>query len=105
MAQRDDDINYTVLALMLLERHGAALSTADAARAWLRLLPAGVTFTAERAAYCTLLERTDPAFAFGAAPRFDLATSADNPWSEWIGAQIRADLYGWVCRALTIKDF
>lgn len=93
----DDDINYTVLALVLMEEHGLDLSTADVARAWLRLLPGGATFTAERAAYRTLLERADVGFSFGLPPGFDLAECADNEWCEWIGAQIRADLYGWVC--------
>jgi ADP-ribosylglycohydrolase len=96
-SEPDDDITYTVLALMLLERHGADLSTVDVARAWLRWLPAGAVFTAERAAYRTLVERSHPAFAFGVEPGFDLAECARNEWSEWIGAQIRADLYGWVC--------
>jgi ADP-ribosylglycohydrolase len=93
----DDDINYTVIALVLMEEHGLDLSTADVARAWLRLLPGGATFTAERAAYRTLLERADVGFSFGLPPGFDLAECADNEWCEWIGAQIRADLYGWVC--------
>jgi ADP-ribosylglycohydrolase len=93
----DDDINYTVIALVLMEERGLDLSTADVARAWLRLLPGGATFTAERAAYRTLLERADVGFSFGLPPGFDLAECADNEWCEWIGAQIRADLYGWVC--------
>jgi ADP-ribosylglycohydrolase len=96
-SEPDDDINYTVLALMMLERHGIELSTADVARAWLQRLPAGVTFTAERAAYRVLLERAHQGFEFGAPPGFDLAECAVNPFSDWIGAQIRADLYGWVC--------
>ena len=96
-SEPDDDINYTVLALLMLEEHGAALGTADVARAWLRFLPAGATFTAERAAYRTLLEKMHEHFVFGAEPGFDLAECADNPYSDWIGAQIRADLYGWVC--------
>jgi ADP-ribosylglycohydrolase len=96
-SESDDDITYTVLALMLLEDHGLELSTADVARAWLRLIPAGATFTAERAAYRTLLERAELGFTFGTEPGFDLAECADNEWSEWIGGQIRADLYGWVC--------
>jgi ADP-ribosylglycohydrolase len=96
-SEPDDDINYTVLALTLLERRGLALSTADVARAWLLLLPAGATFTAERAAYRTLLERASDLFPYGADPGFDLSECARNEWSEWIGAQIRADLYGWVC--------
>jgi ADP-ribosylglycohydrolase len=96
-SEPDDDINYTVLALVLLEEHGLDLSTADVARAWLRLLPGGATFTAERAAYRTLLERAEVGFSYGLPPGFDLAECSDNEWCEWIGAQIRADLYGWVC--------
>jgi ADP-ribosylglycohydrolase len=96
-SEPDDDINYTVLALHLLEERGLDLATADVARAWLRQLPAALTFTAERAAYRTLLDRADEYFAFGAPPGFDLGECARNEYSEWIGAQIRADLYGWVC--------
>lgn len=96
-AEPDDDINYTMLALMLLENHGTDFTTADVARAWLRLLPAGATWTAERAAYRTLLEKMADEFVNGAEPGFDLEECSDNPYNEWIGAQIRADLYGWVC--------
>ena len=96
-AEADDDINYTLLALMLLEEHGAALETADVARAWLRLLPAGAVWTAEREAYRVLLDNMAEQFVNGSAPGFDLAKCSDNPYNEWIGAQIRSDLYGWVC--------
>lgn len=96
-SEADDDLNYSLLALIMLEQHGLELQTVDVARAWLRWLPAGMTYTAERAAYATLLHRGKPAFADGAPPGFDLAECADNPYSDWIGAQIRADLYGWVC--------
>jgi ADP-ribosylglycohydrolase len=30
-------------------------------------------------------------------PCVDPAECSDNPYSDWIGAQIRADMYGWVC--------
>jgi ADP-ribosylglycohydrolase len=96
-SEPDDDINYTVLALLLLEDHGLALATEHVARAWLRTLPAGAVFTAERAAYMSLLNRAHEYFAFGAPPGFDVTECADNPYNDWIGAQIRADLYGWVC--------
>ena len=96
-AEPDDDINYSVLALLLLEEHGLSLTTADVARAWLRLLPAGMTWTAERAAYRTLLDNMADEFVNGADPGFDLRDCADNAYCEWIGAQIRADLYGWAC--------
>ncbi|MDX1572188.1 MAG: ADP-ribosylglycohydrolase family protein [Xanthomonadales bacterium] len=95
-AEPDDDINYTVLALLLLEQHGLELKTEDVARAWLRRVPAGRTWTAERAAYRVLLENMDDEFVNGADPGFDLDQCADNAFNEWIGGQIRADLYGWV---------
>ena len=96
-SEPDDDINYTLLALLLLEENGLDFETADVARVWMRHLPAGWTFTAERAAYRVLLERADLFFGFGGPPGFDLAACSDNEWNDWIGAQIRADLYGWVC--------
>jgi len=96
-AEPDDDINYTLLALILLEERGVGLETADVARAWLRLLPAGGTWTAEREAYRVLLSKMAEQFVNGDKPGFDLAECSDNEFNEWIGAQIRADLYGWVC--------
>jgi len=96
-SEPDDDINYSLLALMLLEQHGSSLQTVDVARAWLRHLPAGQTYTAERAAYKILLEKGSEWFPEGAEPGFDLVECADNPFNDWIGAQIRADVYGWVC--------
>lgn len=96
-SEPDDDIHYTVLALELMEDHGLGLDTAAVARAWLRKLPVAWTFTAERAAYKILLERAHEFFCFGVEPGFDLAECSDNEWNDWIGAQIRADLYGWVC--------
>ncbi len=99
-SEPDDDINYTVLALLLLERHGLGLTTEHVARAWLQLLPAAAVFTAERAAYVTLLNRAPEFFGSDIVDipaGFDLAECADNPCNDWIGAQIRADLYGWVC--------
>jgi len=96
MSAPDDDINYSVLALEMLESHGAKLSTVDVARAWMNKLPVGMTFTAERAAYRTLLMESHEWFSMGAEPGFDLAECADNEFSDWIGAQIRADVYGWV---------
>ena len=81
----------------MLEKYGSRLSTEDVARFWLNLLPAGNTWTAERAAYATLLARMDAEFVNGAPPGFDLAECSDNELNDWIGAQIRADLYGWVC--------
>lgn len=82
----DDDLNYPLLALILLEKHGADFTTDDVAQLWLTELPGGRVFTAERAAYRNLLDGVSPP---------ETATR-HNPYREWIGAQIRGDLYGWV---------
>jgi ADP-ribosylglycohydrolase len=81
----DDDMNYPLIALHLLETHGHDLSADDVATAWLELLPAGRTFTAERSAYRNLLLGIGPP----ATARWR------NPFRQWIGAQIRTELYGW----------
>jgi ADP-ribosylglycohydrolase len=95
-AEADDDIDYTVLALLLLEEHGVKLQTSDVARAWLLRLPAGITWTAERETYRILLDNMAEQFVNGEEAGFDLARCSDNRYNDWIGAQIRADLYGWV---------
>ncbi|WP_405147054.1 ADP-ribosylglycohydrolase family protein [Sphaerisporangium sp. NBC_01403] len=81
----DDDLNFPLLALSLLERFGRDFTTADVATMWLDELPAGRVFTAERVAYRNLLDGVEPP---GTASR-------RNPFREWIGALIRADVYGW----------
>jgi len=82
----DDDLNYPMLALALLERHGRLFTTDDVAQLWLDNLPAGRVFTAERAAYRNILD---------ARPVPETATH-HNPFREWIGALIRTDVFGWV---------
>ena len=52
----DDDLNYPILALALLEKHGTGFTTDDVAQLWLDNLPAGRVFTAERAAYRNILD-------------------------------------------------
>jgi ADP-ribosylglycohydrolase len=85
-SDRDDDIDFSILALHLLERHGSGLAPGHVASAWLRLLPFLQVFTAERAAYRNLVN---------GVPLADVARTR-NPYREWIGAQIRADAFGWV---------
>lgn len=81
----DDDLNYPLLNLLLLQRHGHTFTTTDVARLWLDELPAGRTFTAERIAYRNLLTGIDPPHT----------ARHRNPFREWIGALIRADVHGW----------
>ncbi|TCO59820.1 ADP-ribosylglycohydrolase family protein [Actinocrispum wychmicini] len=82
----DDDLNYAMLALTLLETHDRGFTTEDVAQLWLDNLPAGRVFTAERVAYRNLLD---------ARPVPETATH-HNPFREWIGALIRTDVFGWV---------
>jgi ADP-ribosylglycohydrolase len=81
----DDDLNYPLLNLLLLQRHGRHFTTTDVARLWLDELPAGRTFTAERVAYRNLLDGVEPPHT----------ARHRNPFREWIGALIRADVHGW----------
>lgn len=81
----DDDLNFAIMALRLLESVGPTFTTDDVATAWLADLPAGRVFTAERIAYRNLLSGLE-------APQ---TAYVGNPFREWIGAQIRTDVYGW----------
>ncbi|MER5180786.1 ADP-ribosylglycohydrolase family protein [Streptomyces sp. NPDC002896] len=81
----DDDLNYPLLNLLLLQRYGPDFTTTDVARLWLDELPAGRTFTAERIAYRNLLDGIEPPHT----------ARHRNPFREWIGALIRADVHGW----------
>jgi ADP-ribosylglycohydrolase len=83
---RDDDIDYTILALHLLEDRGFDIGPGDVGAEWLDHLPYTQVYTAERLAYRNLVAGIRP-------PR---TASFRNPYREWIGAQIRADLYGYV---------
>ncbi|MEU5997991.1 ADP-ribosylglycohydrolase family protein [Streptomyces sp. NPDC047197] len=81
----DDDLNYPLLNLRLLQRHGRDFTTTDVAKLWLDELPAARTFTAERIAYRNLLNGIEPPHT----------ATHHNPFREWIGALIRADVHGW----------
>jgi ADP-ribosylglycohydrolase len=83
---RDDDIDYTILGMHILEKHGFDFGPMDVAGEWLDHLPFTQVYTAERAAYRNLIR----GYVFP-----DTATHR-NPYREWIGAQIRADIWGYV---------
>lgn len=93
-AAPDDDLNYTILAMLVLERHGGAFTATHLRDAWLRHLPPAVTFGPER----TLLVRSAMESLDGgetAAP--ETWAAGLNPRNEWCGALIRADAYGYAC--------
>jgi ADP-ribosylglycohydrolase/transcriptional regulator with XRE-family HTH domain len=100
-APYDDDTDYTILALLLLETYGLDFKTQDVATAWLRHIPYYCTFTSERAVYRNLVWNVHP----------EEAACFVNPDREFCGARTRADLYGYIApgkpelaAALAYKD-
>ncbi len=87
----DDDMNYSVLGLQVLERKGRHFTGDDVASMWRWNLPIRITFGPERAFMAVLaaaaLEPTGSAIP-------DWVRSW-NPNSEWCGALIRVDAYGY----------
>lgn len=81
----DDDTNYTLLGMLALRRHGRDFKPDDMAALWIQQLPLSVICTAERAAYRNFIEGRLP-------PQ---SATHRNPYREWIGAQIRADFFGY----------
>ena len=83
---RDDDMDYPILGLISLERNGSHLTPRDMANTWLSYMPFNLLYTAENVAYRNLVNRRWP-------PE---SARWRNPFREWIGAQIRADIFGYV---------
>jgi len=80
----DDDTIYTLLGLLIAEEHGPDFSTSDVGRSWIKYLP--YACTAEDIALKNL-KKGIPASQAGII---------DNPYCEWIGADIRADPWGYI---------
>jgi len=70
-----------------LEQHGRGFTPRQVAEFWMAHLPYACTYTAERVAYRN--------FANGIWP--PQSAMHRNPYREWIGAQIRADGFGYAC--------
>jgi ADP-ribosylglycohydrolase len=89
----DDDLNYTVLAMLALEEHGRDFTHHDLAALWRLHLPVAATFGPERARLATLalagtLEQIGLA---------DVTVPMPLPGGDLCGALIRADAYGYAC--------
>jgi ADP-ribosylglycohydrolase len=80
----DDDIGYTLLGLLVVEQYGPGFTVAQNGRAWLKHLPHACT--AERVALENLRKGVPAA----------RAGQTDNPYCEWIGADIRSDPWGYM---------
>ncbi|MBA3868060.1 MAG: ADP-ribosylglycohydrolase family protein [Anaerolineae bacterium] len=84
-APRDDDLDYSVLNLTILERCGLNFTSEQVAETWLHRLSYNAIYTAERMAYGNLVNQFGPPDSAGYR----------NPYREFIGAQIRADMFGY----------
>lgn len=82
----DDDIIYTIIALLVIEDYGVNFTTEDLAKTWMKYIPAECTYTAERAAIDNLYN----------GMKLPEATLHNNPYTNWIGGFIRCDGYGYV---------
>ena len=83
----DDDMDYTVLGLHILESYGLNFTSRDLAKTKIDLLPDIRVFTGlKRAAYRNLVNDLWP-------PE---SARHRNPYREGIGGQIRADIWGYV---------
>ncbi len=79
----DDDLNYTMLGLLVLEEYGPDFSVEDMGAAWVKYLP--FAFTAEGIALDNLRAGV-PALEAG---------GLNNPCQNYIGADIRSDPWGY----------
>jgi hypothetical protein len=75
-----------MLGLRVLETYGRGYTSRDVAQEWLRGMPFHMVYTAERVAYRNLVRGVQP----------PATASRHNPYREWIGAMIRADIFGYV---------
>jgi ADP-ribosylglycohydrolase len=84
----DDDLGYTALATVALERFGRDFTHDDLRTLWLLNLPVLATFGPERTALLS---------AGLATLGGSVSVGAINPGEELCGALIRADAYGYAC--------
>ena len=95
--ESDDDIRYTVIGQKVLRHDGAGFDSAHVMKAWFDELPYRSVCTAETQAYRNHAMRYQLHAGRVIIPGVDWLWVAthQNPYREWIGAQIRADSWGY----------
>lgn len=87
----DDDITYTILGLLVAEDYGLDFTAEDVGKAWLKYLP--YACTAEEVALDNLKK------GIPASQTADI----NNPYCQWIGADIRSDPWAYMAPAFPEK--
>jgi len=93
--ETDDDIRYTVLGLEILRNKGAGFTTKDVMEAWISHLPYALVCTAETQAYRNYVLRYRVHMGSPREIDWSWVATHQNPYREFIGAQIRADSWGY----------
>ena len=92
----DDDIHYTLIALRVLEKYGPDFKWHNVASTWNSSLPYYAICTAEAQAIMNY-NNAVPRIARSRWVTPEYTSTNRNPYREWIGAQIRADGWGYAC--------
>lgn len=92
-AQSDDDINYTLLALLLAEKHPDGFTSADVGWNWLDNISYHWCWCASRQAYFNMVSLDD---AKDIDEQIKEIPYKLNPWRECIDGQIRTDFWGYI---------
>lgn len=82
----DDDMNYVLMAQVIVDTYGRNFTSVDVSKSWLALQPKDEYCTAERVAFRNFINGYEP-------PK---SAIYKNPYREWIGAQIRGDYFGYI---------
>jgi ADP-ribosylglycohydrolase len=93
--EADDDIHYSLTGLGVVEQNGPDFGWQDVGRFWLTNIPVMHICTAETQAVTNLQMRSARGTSVACTAAF--TRRHRNPYREWIGAQIRADGFAWVC--------
>jgi len=95
--QPDDDINYLILGLKVLEQFGPSFTTQDMAYLWKENIPYGWNWGPEHTRYCLLTGLWwDHNNKLPEGKAWDEFVALFNDGEELIGAMIRGDAFGLV---------